>query len=522
MIIDTPGHESFSNLRSRGSSLCDLSIVVIDIMRGLQPQTIESLELLKKQRGPFAIALNKVDRLRGWKRDPRRQDTCIRSALERQQEHVKTEFRERMDEICWRLKEYGLNCYLYWENEDLARYVSIIPTSARTGEGIPNLLYFILLVSQRFMHNRLQAQNELECKVVEVKTTEGFGPTIDVVLKNGTLRVGDEIVIAGIDAPLVTRIRALVTPQHMKELRVKSEYEHHQMINTTMGIKICGDDLEKAVVGSDVCVVGPEHDVEELKRMVDSRPSGLSCRRAPEGVYVMASSQGSLEGLWTLLAAGNIPVSQWAIGEVQKGDVMKASLMKKKRKEYAVMLCFDVRVNPQAQALADKEGIQIITADTIYSVVKQFTLFLDRFNAAQKQQTKDDVVFPVILKIDRQNIFNRCNPLIFGCKILEGQLRVGTPICVPEKKFLDLGRVEDIRVNGRSVKKAKQGQTVSIQINAISSQAKVEYDKHFDHRNLLFSKVSRSSIDILKEHYRDEMTDPDWHLIRRMETLFKI
>merc|ERR1712113_722673 len=205
-----------------------------------------------------------------------------------------------------------------------------------------------------------------------------------------------------------------------------------------------------------------------------------------------------------------------------KTDVTKASHMKKKRKEYAVMLCFDVRVNPQARALADKEGIPIITADTIYSVVEQFTLFLGRFKAAQKQQTKDDVVFPVALEIDRQNIIRTCNPMIFGCKVEGGQLRVGTPICVPENDFLELGRVEEIRVNGRSVKKAKQGQNVSVQIGAISSHEHVEYGKHFKHDNALFSKISRSSIDILKEHYRDEMTDPDWRLLVEMKAMFKI
>ena len=218
LVIDTPGHESFTNLRSRGSSLCNIAILVIDIMHGLEPQTIESIGLLKQRKTPFIVALNKIDRIYGWKTI---KDNPVRDSLAQQDPKVIAEFEQRLEAAKLALAEQGLNSELYWKNSDVRKFVSIIPTSAVTGEGVPDLLMLLVKLPQERLSERLMYLSELEATVLEVKVIEGHGTTIDVILSNGILHEGDRIVVCGLNGPIVTNIRALLTPQPMRELRVK-------------------------------------------------------------------------------------------------------------------------------------------------------------------------------------------------------------------------------------------------------------------------------------------------------------
>ncbi|EER13663.1 eukaryotic translation initiation factor 5B, putative, partial [Perkinsus marinus ATCC 50983] len=229
LIIDTPGHESFNNLRVRGSSLCDIAILVVDIMHGLEPQTIESLELLRNRKCPFIIALNKIDRLYQWRSSANRPS---RDSLKAQKDYVKHEFDDRLKRIQLQLAERGLNTAVYWENHDVRRDVSIVPTSAVTGEGVPDLLYLIVKLTQTLMAKKITRQPDLfQCTVLEVKNIEGLGTTIDVILVNGRIKETDQICVCTLAGPVVTTIRALLTPPPAKEIRVKSEYVHHKVIN---------------------------------------------------------------------------------------------------------------------------------------------------------------------------------------------------------------------------------------------------------------------------------------------------
>lgn len=218
LIIDTPGHESFSNLRSRGSSLCDIAILVVDIMHGLEPQTIESINLLKTKKTPFIVALNKIDRLYDWQTMNRKD---VRDIIKAQASNTQLEFTQRTKEVIVQFAEQGLNAALFYENPDIKTYVSLVPTSAVTGEGMGNLLALIVEFSQNMLAKRLMYSDELQATVLEVKAISGLGTTIDVILVNGTLREGDTMLLAGTDGPIVTQIRSLLMPQPMRELRVK-------------------------------------------------------------------------------------------------------------------------------------------------------------------------------------------------------------------------------------------------------------------------------------------------------------
>ncbi|GMH12628.1 hypothetical protein Nepgr_014469 [Nepenthes gracilis] len=515
LVIDTPGHESFSNLRSRGSGLCDIAILVVDIMHGLEPQTIESLNLLKMRNTEFIVALNKVDRLYGWK-------TCrnapIIKAMKQQSKDVQNEFNMRLTQIVTQFKEQGLNTELYYRNKEMGETFSIVPTSAISGEGIPDLLLLLVQWTQKTMVEKLTFSDEVQCTVLEVKMVEGHGMTIDVVLVNGVLHEGDQIVVCGMEGPIVTTIRALLTPHPMKELRVKGTYLHHKEIKAAQGIKITAQGLDHAIAGSDIFVVGPDDDLERIKELaMEDMQSVLSrINRSGEGVYVQASTLGSLEALLEFLKspAVNIPVSGISIGPVSQKDVKKASVMLEKKKEYATILAFDVKVTPDVRDYAVEVGVKLFNADIIYHLFDQFKAYIDNLKEEKKKEAADEVVFPCVLKILPNCIFNKKDPIVLGVDVLEGIAKVGTPICIPSREFIDIGRISSIENNHKPVDFARKGQKVAIKIVGSNPEEQQKmYGRHFELDDELVSHISRRSIDILKANYREDLTLDEWKLV---------
>ncbi|CAN4106968.1 unnamed protein product [Withania somnifera] len=514
LVIDTPGHESFTNLRSRGSGLCDIAILVVDIMHGLEPQTIESLNLLKMRNTEFIVALNKVDRLYGWKVC---KNAPIVKAMKQQSKDVQFEFNTRLTQIVTQFKEQGINTELYYKNKEMGKDTfSIVPTSAISGEGIPDMLLLLVQWTQKTMIERLTYSNEVQCTVLEVKVVEGHGTTIDVVLVNGVLHEGDQIVVCGMQGPIVTTIRALLTPHPMKELRVKGTYLHHKKIKAAQGIKITAQGFEHAIAGTSLYVVGPDDDVEDIKEaaMEDMKSVMSRIDKSGEGVYVQASTLGSLEALLEFLKTPevSIPVSGIGIGPVHKKDVMKASVMLEKKKEYATILAFDVKVTQEARELADELGVKVFMADIIYHLFDQ-----------KKKEVAEEAVFPCVLKIVPNCVFNKKDPIVLGVDVLEGIARIGSPICIPQKEFIDIGRIASIENNHKPVDYAKKGQRVAIKIVGSNPEEQQKmFGRHFEMEDELVSKISRRSIDILKANFRKDLSVEDWRLVMKLKTLFKI
>ena len=445
LVIDTPGHESFTNLRSRGSSLCNIAILVVDIMHGLEPQTLESMRLLRDRKTPFIVALNKIDRLYGWKPV---NNNGFQDSLALQNKGVHNEFRDRLEKTKLAFAEQGFNSELYYENKSMAKNVSLVPTSAHTGEGIPDMIKLLVHLTQERMTSKLMYLSEVECTVLEVKVIEGLGTTIDVVLSNGVLREGDRIVLCGLNGGISTNIRALLTPAPLKELRLKSEYVHNQEVKASLGVKIAANNLEHAVAGSRLLVVGPEDDEEDLEEEVMSDIENLLGRvsKTGRGVSVQTSTLGSLEALLEFLKVSKIPVANISIGPIYKRDVMQAGIMLEKSPEYAVMLCFDVKVDKEAQLYADEQGVKIFTADIIYHLFDDFTKHMAQLAEQKKEESKLHAVFPCVLK--PVAVFNKKDPVVVGVDVIEGNLRLLTPICAIKtnpvtgvKDVVSIGRV---------------------------------------------------------------------------------
>lgn len=521
LIIDTPGHESFSNLRSRGSSLCDIAVLVVDIMHGLEPQTIESINLLKSRKTPFVIALNKIDRLFQWKTSPQ---TDVHNTIKKQNVNTKMEFDERSKEAILQISEQGLNAALFYENKNVREYINVVPTSAHTGDGMGNLIATICDLTQNLLAKRLAYGEELEATVMEVKALPGMGTTIDVILVNGRLKESDSIVVAGTEGPIVTQIRGLLTPQPMRELRVKAQYQHHKEIMAAQGVKIMAKDLEKALAGLPLYVPKDQDEIEYYKEEVaNALKEVLSGIKLQErGVFVQASTLGSLEALLEFLRTSKIPYAGINIGPIHKKDIMKASVMLEHDNQYAVILGFDVKIERDAQELADTLGVRIFSADIIYHLFDKFMAYRDELKKKRQEEFRHIAVFPCKVRVMPQYIFNSRDPIVVGVCVEAGFIKEGTPLCVPSKEFVELGRVTSIENNHKTVDVAKKGQEVCIKIEPIPGEAPKMFGRHFDHTDILMSKISRQSIDAVKDYFRDEMTKNDWQLILELKKLFQI
>ncbi|XP_014906606.1 eukaryotic translation initiation factor 5B isoform X1 [Poecilia latipinna] len=521
LIIDTPGHESFSNLRNRGSSLCDIAILVVDIMHGLEPQTIESINLLKEKKCPFIVALNKIDRLYDWKKSP---DTDVVATLKKQKKNTKDEFDERTKAIIVEFAQQSLNAALFFENKDPRTFVSLIPTSAHSGDGMGNLIALLVELTQSMLARRLAHCDELRAQVMEVKALPGMGTTIDVILINGRLREGETIIVPGVEGPIVTQIRGLLLPPPLKELRVKSQYEKHKEVSTSQGVKILGKDLEKTLAGLPLLVAHKDDEIPVLKdELVKELKQTLSSIKLEEkGVYVQASTLGSLEALLEFLRTSKVPYAGINIGPVHKKDVMKASTMLEHDPQYAVILAFDVKVERESQEMADSLGVRIFSAEIIYHLFDAFTKYREDYKKSKQEEFKHIAVFPVKLRVLPQFIFNSRDPIVMGVSVEAGLLKQGTPLCVPSKGFVEIGVVTSIEMNHKSVDTAKKGQEICVKIEPIPGESPKMYGRHFEATDIIVSKITRASIDALKNWFRDEMQKSDWQLIMELKKTFEI
>lgn len=529
LIIDTPGHESFTNLRSRGSSLCNIAILVVDIMHGLEPQTLESLRLLRDRKTPFIVALNKVDRLYDWKATP---NNAIQASLKQQSRGTLNEYEERVSKTKLAFAEQGLNSELYYQNKHPGRVVSLVPTSAISGEGIPDMLQLLATLTQSRMSENLMYLSELECTVLEVKMIEGLGTTIDVVLSNGVLNEGDKVVLCGLNGPIVTQIRALLTPQPLKEMRVRGAYVHHKQVKAALGVKITAPDLDKAVAGSRLLVCTDDDDEELLKEEVMSDLTTLlnSVDKSGRGVCVQASTLGSLEALLEFLKQSKIPVSGINIGPVYKKDVMRCATMLEKAKELACILCFDVPVDKEAERLAEELGVRLFTADIIYHLFDKFMAYNAEIMENKKREAAPTAVWPCRLRTIAA--FAKRDPIILGCDIVDGSLRIGTPLCVvktdpatKKREVISIGRVTSLEINHKArdvVLKKDVGGGVAVRIEPGLNEAPKMFGRHFDEKDEIYSLISRGSIDALKDHFWDGVSIEEKRLIKNLKSLLDI
>ncbi|VDO45971.1 unnamed protein product [Onchocerca flexuosa] len=313
-------------------------------------------------------------------------------------------------------------------------------------------------------------------------------------------------------------------PQPLKELRVKNAYEHYQMIKGAQGVKVLAKNLEKALAGLPLFVANREDELLVLKEDCEAQLSKalMAIKKKPEGVYVQASTLGSLEALLEFLRTQKIPYSNVNIGPVHKKDVQKAAAMLERKEEYACILAFDVRVDREAEQFAANEGVRIFSADIIYHLEDSFLKYREELRLKRRRQNEHLAIFPCKLRILPQHIFNARNPIIIGVSVEAGQLKRGVPLCVPSKDSIFIGSVSSIERNHEQVEIARTGDEVCIKIENTTGEAPKLYGRHFTHQDTLVSRITRETIDVCKAHFRNDLSKADWQLIVQLKKVLDI
>jgi len=527
LMIDTPGHAAFHNMRTRGSNLCDIAIVAVDIFDAdrskLQPTTIEALKMLKSKKTPFVIAMNKIDMINGWEKH---EDESFTASYSKQSARVKQLLEGYLSKVKLRFAEEGFNVEIYSRNKNKNEYISLVPTSAFTGEGIADILCLLSELCQTYMAKGLQfVSDKVRGSVLETKKMVGIGNVCDVILANGELRAGDEIVLGGLNGAFCTKIKSILLPSTLQEMRVKGEYKTVPSVTAAAGVRIQAANLENALAGSKILVVGrelkkedKENEIDRLLDQVDGEmetlaydyidPSGV-------GVFLQANTLGAMEALLEIVKEEcDIPISGIRLGDISKADVMKASVANEKgRPEYACILGFMVQCPRDVQLQAEASRVTIFQSDVIYRLQLQFQEYLEDMLEQRKLENADEVVFPVEMEILPKYIIHAKKPVVLGCRILRGMLRIGTPVISMQHDsngrpapFL-VGKVDSIQKEQKDIEKGDVGDEVAVRFNSGASDVVVTYGRHFDHKDKLVSAITRGSLDKLKDLHADEIKD---------------
>ncbi len=501
LFIDTPGHELFSNLRRRGGSVADIAILVIDITEGMQPQTRESIEILREKRVPFIVAANKIDKISGWRPNP---DTPFLETIRKQDPRVQQHLEQLLYRLIGQFYELGFQADRFDRIRDFRRTVAIVPVSARTGEGVPELLALLTGLVQQFMKKKLVTGNEpAKGVILEVKEEPGLGTTIDVIIYDGILRRGDTIVLGGKRGVIVTRVRALLMPRPLQDMRAhEGKFRQVEMVTAATGVKISAPGLEEALAGSPVYAVFDESMLEEVKKRVTEELEEIRIHTDNIGVVAKADTLGTLEALVAALKRENIPVRLADVGPVSKNDVLEAAVSRKKRPEYGVIIAFNVKTLPEAAELARREGVKIFSHSVIYKLMEDYVGWLKKLKEEERQRELAQLIRPGKIRILPGYVFRRSNPAIVGIEVLGGVIKPGYPLM--RSDGARIGVIQQIRDKDHVLQEARVGQAV-----AISIRGRVMVGRQIDEGDILYTDIPKEHVKVWRHKYSGELSDDE-------------
>ncbi|MFP3278327.1 MAG: translation initiation factor IF-2 [Candidatus Micrarchaeota archaeon] len=500
LFIDTPGHEAFTNLRKRGGSVADLAVLVVDITKNFEPQTYEAIEILRQYKTPFIVAANKIDLITGWR--PNNNESFVET-IAKQQPNVVSELDNRIYEIIGKLSELGFNSERFDRVKDFQREVLIIPVSAKTGEGIPELLLYATGLSQKFLEKRISIEVNGPGKgsIIEKKEEKGLGTTIDVILYDGTLKVNDTIAFATSTGIGLSKIKALLKPKPLQELRESSgKFYYVDSVSAASGVKISGTGLDDALPGSLVLSTDyPNYENEIRAEIADL----FATER--KGIILKADSIGTIEAVSKLLAGIGVSISKKGLGNVTKRDVLDAYAMRAIDPYSAVVLSFGVKIDEDALREAEATDITIINENVIYKIIDEYKEWLENERKKARESAERSLIFPGMVKVIPNTCFRVSHPAIFGIEVLAGKIRPS--YLLMNKNGNIIGRIREIQDNGITLQEAKKGDKVAISIDDITFGRQVKED------DILYTHVNDESERLLRQKFSDLLNNEERELL---------
>ena len=465
LVIDTPGHEVFTNLRSRGGSAADIAILVVDVNRGFQPQTNESLKILQSRKVPFVIALNKCDQISGW----RKSDTMfISKAIKEQDAAIQTDLDQKIYDVVGTLSILGYQSEAFYRIKDFKSEIAIVPISARSGVGIPELLSVLVGLTQQYLQKRL-AQEEKEPRgiVLEVNDEVGLGQTANIILIDGKIKKENSIVVAKRDSVIVTKPKALLLPKPLDEMRdPRDKFKPVVQVDAAAGLKIASPDLEGVLPGSTLYVASNEDEIKKFTKLIESEMKSVFVDTQTNGIILKCDTIGSLEAIIEMLKRSQVPVAKADIGPVNRRDVMEAKAIKEKDRHLGVILAFNVKVLPDAKEEFEINHIKVFEDKVIYSLIDSYNAWVDEDTA-----NEEDAIFSELTPISKFTFLNGCtfrnnNPAVFGIHIDVGVLRHKIPFMNMSGR--KVGNIHQLQLDKKTVTSAKAGDDVACSVQDIT------------------------------------------------------
>lgn len=502
LFIDTPGHHSFSTLRSRGGALADIAVLVVDITEGFKPQTIESINILKQHKTPFILALNKIDKLPGW----RTSKGSFLANKASQGQTAQQAFQNRMYEIIGELGTHGFDSALFTDIQDFQKTIALIPTSVKdTGEGVPELFMILMGLAQKYLRDRLLLdEGSSEGTVLEIKEEKGLGKTLGIIIYNGILKASDTLIIGAQPEPIVTRVRSLLRPKALDEIRdPRQQFDTVKVVGAAAGLKVVAPDIEGVVAGAPFYSASSEDEIDDaLDRLTDSMKSNVKC--TDEGVVIRADAIGSLEALAYELSAANIPIVKAVVGDVSRRDVVTAD---PSDEEYRVILAFNVKVHPDAKKELHETGVKIFESDIVYRLLEDYQEWKEKIKDKQAQHLREDFSHPGKFEILEGHTFRTRDPAVVGVRVLGGRIALNQAVLRTDNSVV--GHIRSLRSGEQVLKEALQGDEVAIAISEATvgrqiSEGDVLYIE-MDERAILKIREAGVKLDPIEEDIITEM-----------------
>lgn len=509
LFIDTPGHHSFITLRARGGALADLAVLVIDVKEGIKPQTVESIRILKQYKTPFIIALNKIDTIPGWNSKINRPFVL---AEKEQRREVLDELNQRLYTIAARLAEEGFSAERYDRIDDFRKSIAMVPVSAKTGEGVPDMLLVLIGLAQRFLEKELMTHDEPgKGTILEVKEERGLGQTADVILYSGTIRKGDKVAFGTRNGPLVTKVKAILKPKPLDEIRdPRDRFSSVDSVSAAAGIKLACQSLDGVVSGAPIRVLAGD-ETEVLRELSDEMMIDIEVE--DEGVNIKADAIGSLEALAFEARTAGIPIRKYGLGDISRRDVVEASADTDRFNR--VILAFNVNITPDAKEALKNSDVRVFSNPVVYRLIEEYQEWMEEEKRSLEEEKRVEFSFPGKFMVLPNCVFRVSKPAIVGVRVLAGRIRSGQRVITAEGR--DAGRIKSIRSGDEAVKEAKQGEEVAIALDSVTVGRQVDVE------DILYVDMTEAAakelqgIDITED---ERMTLEELKRIKRKESPF--
>ena len=497
LVIDTPGHEAFANLRKRGGAVADIAILVVDVLRGLEAQTYECIDILKEKKTPFLIAANKIDRIPGWK--PHDGETFTAS-YRQQDPYVRQSLDENLYRIMGTFSRLGFKTDKFNNVKDFTQTIAIVPTSAKTGEGIPELLAVLIGLTQQYLQARLKTtEGPAKGTVLEVKEEPGLGITINTIIYDGTLQKGDLIVVGAKEKPVATNVRAVLLPKPLDEIRdPRDKFSSVDSVSAAAGVKIAAPNLEEVLAGAPVYAVPSEAQLEEYLNMVSEEVEQIKIATDIDGLVLKTDALGSLEAIAESLKRNDVQIKMADVGDVSRRDVTEAAIVKEREPLHGVILAFNVKVLPDAEEEAKNRNIPIFNHKTIYSLIDDYLQWRNEEEETRLEKEYDRLVKPAKVKFLPGYIFRKAKPAVVGVEILAG--KINPKRILTKEDGRNVGEILQIQDKGKAVSEADVGMQVAL------SLSKAIVGRHIHEGETFYVKVPEAHAKILLTKFQDRLT----------------